>query len=1247
MVTPSDSEALQDFETQGKRFVIPSKDSAEEWHAWFVEKTGGEYEGLDFEDMQRNWGEQGYYLARIWLQSEYEEYCRGTNSIRMVAADARERDADLANRTLNRLVEEFVEIIIEAWGEPCFQTDPYNTHREVTRLKQISQLLRPSGNGLNKLLRPYARETIRAVLQSAKFRNKSQVAKFKGNEFIKKLGIRFSTITNYITLNLTEMYGSTDPYPRLCPDCANPYLDIPSQDIDEEWCIHCSNRIGCNLKPGQGGYIGNTEFVDEKLAYNFTQLLLEEQWLEVYPGSFDDLVTISGVSEDEVKSTKPYPSMLYLSSRFYNMIHEERDRPEYVNNIHAVFRWFSMDRDRWCYVEPEDHRWVELNISKPPEIVGPASDDQLFSHEFAMTRFHNQGEAKPRGYLTADGNQIPFALSKFRQEEFGGSGHRLLRLLISKQDEFESLGGAGRIKATPSKKNITALNNLQKTQWEINRDFLLSISTEVIGASDHLEKYVLKEHIILPNNKETLELWNETILSNYIPKIMRFSKNVFWHVWACDFRGRMSPRCMVLSPQASDMDRALLRFKEWKPLGERGWYWLRVHLYNLIAGKKIFGDKPNSKKLSFDLRAKWIEDHLSEYLKIAEDPILHQNEWQEAPRQKGESLQRLAAILEVGRVWNLHTKNKMEWSEITSGLPIQLDASNNGYQHISALLGNKELAEAVNVLPSPGSIDSDIPVQDLYLRVSDKARENWNANNSKLSKIFSSDKRFSEGRISMIFDRKFAKQITMTMAYGAIDVSGIYSGNKNKKPRFTKRFFVFAGETKSTTGVQKFHFNGNEFDDYEQFSEHILSEHPDAKKGWLIEPVFGSEIPPTPPQWARIKEGYGDPDIRAENHLRNLNSPKKRPGKPSNWESSWHPDSLLRQVFRENEFTSDEQQKIADSLSSDYKEAVEEVTNDAMGTSQTHLRAAVKNSKNNILFWDTPTGFRIRNFYPKFSNYVGWGADKGGTWSRYWGTKAAKNALIKSYVGIFNRIEELLGPGVADIDQLIRESFREKGGKYTELENIFLSLGISNSDLQEYIDNPWTRSQKEGESFLTRLDNEWLNERQDGRKLKLCLINYLSKNKLNPLVQKSMTNFDEWKEYKSLARLLLISISYNPGRLLPDVTEIKDGETKSANTLKTMQTKITPNYIHSMDAAHMAMVVNKMFSDHGIMDFWAVHDCFGVHPSDTDVLVKVVRETFHEIYSNRSLSDVEGGDFEDPVDAFDVNEILNSEYIIG
>jgi DNA-directed RNA polymerase len=104
---------------------------------------------------------------------------------------------------------------------------------------------------------------------------------------------------------------------------------------------------------------------------------------------------------------------------------------------------------------------------------------------------------------------------------------------------------------------------------------------------------------------------------------------------------------------------------------------------------------------------------------------------------------------------------------------------------------------------------------------------------------------------------------------------------------------------------------------------------------------------------------------------------------------------------------------------------------------------------------------------------------------------------------------------------------------------------------------------------------------------------------------------------------------------------------KGQSLVAKFNTKITPNYIHSMDAAHMAMTINKMYSEHKIRDFWAVHDCFGVHASDTDALVEVVRKSFHEIYSERTFANVGGNSFEIPDDAFEVDEILGSRYLIG
>ena len=173
-------------------------------------------------------------------------------------------------------------------------------------------------------------------------------------------------------------------------------------------------------------------------------------------------------------------------------------------------------------------------------------------------------------------------------------------------------------------------------------------------------------------------------------------------MWACGWRGRLYPRCTLLSPQESDIDRALLRFKEWKPLGESGWKWLRIHLFNLAAGPLLAeSNSEHLKKASFDWRADWILENIELFKEIASDPIKHIEKWQETPKAKGESMQRLAAILEVVRVYEEHKEKggkASDWNKVKSGMPVQLDGSCNVNQHLSVLLRNEDLAKKVNVL---------------------------------------------------------------------------------------------------------------------------------------------------------------------------------------------------------------------------------------------------------------------------------------------------------------------------------------------------------------------------------------------------------------------------------------------------------------------------------------------------------------------------------------------------------------------
>ena len=95
----------------------------------------------------------------------------------------------------------------------------------------------------------------------------------------------------------------------------------------------------------------------------------------------------------------------------------------------------------------------------------------------------------------------------------------------------------------------------------------------------------------------------------------------------------MVPRCQLLSPQKGDLSRALLRFKEWKPMGERGRFWFHVHVHNLMEGIEVL-DKPDDggnrssrwksgpakKNQKFEDRDEWVTENLKLLREIGRHP---------------------------------------------------------------------------------------------------------------------------------------------------------------------------------------------------------------------------------------------------------------------------------------------------------------------------------------------------------------------------------------------------------------------------------------------------------------------------------------------------------------------------------------------------------------------------------------------------------------------------------------------------
>lgn len=67
------------------------------------------------------------------------------------------------------------------------------------------------------------------------------------------------------------------------------------------------------------------------------------------------------------------------------------------------------------------------------------------------------------------------------------------------------------------------------------------------------------------------------------------------------------------------------------------------------------------------------------------------------------------------------------------------------------------------------------------------------------------------------------------------------------------------------------------------------------------------------------------------------------------------------------------------------------------------------------------------------------------------------------------------------------------------------------------------------------------------------------------------------------------------------------------------QSAVAPNFVHSLDACHLMMTVNRM--EEVTNSFAVIHDSFGVHACDVDELHYALRDEFIRLYSGEVLVD--------------------------
>jgi len=267
---------------------------------------------------------------------------------------------------------------------------------------------------------------------------------------------------------------------------------------------------------------------------------------------------------------------------------------------------------------------------------------------------------------------------------------------------------------------LHGVNAMQRTAWSVNKDILNLVNelwdagvewcpsipprwneTEILAEDFELESkqqwaafYKEKNRIDAANRESAAK---RISFSSTMATAEEFSEfDEFFFGYNLDFRGRVYA-VSAYNGMGPDEMKATLQFANGKPLGKTGWRWLAIQLANTGGFNKIDKD-------TLEARVQWVMDNEHWIMQCVENPFEHR-QWVDADKP----LQFMAAAME----W----KGFLEQGDaFVSHIPIALDGSASGLQHLSMATKCASTALNVNLLPV------DKPM-DLYQIVADKVVE--------------------------------------------------------------------------------------------------------------------------------------------------------------------------------------------------------------------------------------------------------------------------------------------------------------------------------------------------------------------------------------------------------------------------------------------------------------------------------------------------------------------------------------------
>ena len=268
---------------------------------------------------------------------------------------------------------------------------------------------------------------------------------------------------------------------------------------------------------------------------------------------------------------------------------------------------------------------------------------------------------------------------------------------------------------------LKGINKLQQTPWMIDATVLQAIKQNPLQKpDDNVDELVKRQYRSKVYERDQIILKADELVGEE-----------FYQYISADYRGRLYYEEPFLNFQGSDWARGMFKFAESKIMTDDGKKWLAIHTacsfnqsYDIDkipkwaeADYKSYLKEQDLESISVDKftlddRIRWCNHNVDLIFDTAENLTIHEKA--EKP------ISFLAACLEFDKMDEEESKGKAYYSH----LPIPIDGSNNGWQHLGAISKDTRTGDLVGLIPT--EIQRDFYVQtakELYQITTDERRK--------------------------------------------------------------------------------------------------------------------------------------------------------------------------------------------------------------------------------------------------------------------------------------------------------------------------------------------------------------------------------------------------------------------------------------------------------------------------------------------------------------------------------------------